>query len=94
MGGQLAGDVDHALRNVDNAPHALSCIAGLGGRPVTRSALREAIPQGQKEPWEGMYFLDLESEGRERGGRAYELDSAVPDRPPKTSCADIRAPGR
>ncbi len=60
MGGQLAGDVDHTLRNVDNAPHALSCIAGLGGRPVTRSALREAFNKAKKAPWEGMYFLDLD----------------------------------
>ena len=59
MGGQLAADVDHILGNVDSAPHALSCIAGLGGRPITRSALREAFHKAKKEPWEGMYFLDL-----------------------------------
>ena len=59
MGGQLAADVDHALRNVEGSPHALSCIAGLGGRPVTRASLREMFRKATKEPWEGMYFLDL-----------------------------------
>ncbi len=59
MGGQLAADVDHALRNVDGAPHALSCIAGLGGRPITRASLRELFRKARKEPWEGMLFLDL-----------------------------------
>jgi pyruvate ferredoxin oxidoreductase alpha subunit len=59
MGGQLAADVDHILGNVDSAPHALSCITGLGGRPITRSALREAFHKAKEEPWEGMYFLDL-----------------------------------
>jgi pyruvate ferredoxin oxidoreductase alpha subunit len=59
MGGQLAADVDHALRNDAKAPHALSCIAGLGGRPVTRSALRGLFRRAKKDPWEGMHFLDL-----------------------------------
>ncbi len=59
MGGQLAGDVDHTMRNIEGSPHALSCIAGLGGRPITRSALRTMFLKAKNEPWEGMQFLDL-----------------------------------
>ena len=59
MGGQLAGDVDHTMRNIEGSPHALSCIAGLGGRPITRSALRAMFLKAKNEPWEGMLFLDL-----------------------------------
>ncbi|MDE2492575.1 MAG: pyruvate ferredoxin oxidoreductase [Alphaproteobacteria bacterium] len=59
MGGQLAADVDHALRNVDRAPQALSVIAGLGGRPVSRASLRGIFRKAKTEPWEGMHFLDL-----------------------------------
>jgi pyruvate ferredoxin oxidoreductase alpha subunit len=59
MGGQLAGDVDHTMRNIEGSPHALSCIAGLGGRPITRSALRAMFLKAKNEPWEGMQFLDL-----------------------------------
>ena len=59
MGGQLAGDVDHTMRNIEGSPHALSCIAGLGGRPITRSALRTMFLKAKNEPWEGMLFLDL-----------------------------------
>ncbi len=59
MGGQLAADVDHSLRNAEGAPHVLSCIAGLGGRPITRASLREIFRKAKTQPWHGMHFLDL-----------------------------------
>jgi pyruvate ferredoxin oxidoreductase alpha subunit len=59
MGGQLANNVDLALRNTPAAPHVHSVIAGLGGRPVTRAALQRVFLRAEAQPWEGMHFLDL-----------------------------------
>ncbi|MGB7914544.1 MAG: pyruvate ferredoxin oxidoreductase [Rhodomicrobium sp.] len=59
MGGQLANDVDAALRNLPRAPRLHSAVAGLGGRPVTRQSLRGLFRQAATDPWEGTHFLDL-----------------------------------
>lgn len=59
MGGQLANNVDLALRNTARAPQVHSVVAGLGGRAITRSSLRRVFRQALVEPWEGMHFLDL-----------------------------------
>ena len=59
MGGQLASNVDLALRNTPNAPHVHSVIAGLGGRPVTRASLQRVFLRAEAQPWEGAHFLDL-----------------------------------
>jgi pyruvate ferredoxin oxidoreductase alpha subunit len=59
MGGPLATDVEIALHGQSNAPRVLTCIAGLGGRPITRKSLREMFKKAKKEPWDGMLFLDL-----------------------------------
>jgi pyruvate ferredoxin oxidoreductase alpha subunit len=58
-GGPLATDVEHALIGLTNAPRVLSCIAGLGGRAITRASLRDLFKKAKKEPWNGMLFLDL-----------------------------------
>jgi len=59
MGGQLANNVDLALRNTPNAPQVHSAVAGLGGRPITRPSLRKLFRQAMAQPWEGIQFLDL-----------------------------------
>jgi len=59
MGGQLASNVDLALRNTPNAPQVHSVIAGLGGRPVTRASLQRVFLRAEAQPWEGAHFLDL-----------------------------------
>jgi pyruvate ferredoxin oxidoreductase alpha subunit len=59
MGGQLANNVDLALRNTPNAPQVHSVIAGLGGRPVTRASLHRVFSRAEAQPWEGAHFLDL-----------------------------------
>ena len=59
MGGQLANNVDLALRNVAGAPRVHSAVAGLGGRPITRSSLHRLFRQTLVQPWEGVHFLDL-----------------------------------
>src|SRR3954447_20970582 len=59
MGGQLANNVDLALRNVAGAPQVHSAVAGLGGRPITRSSLHRLFRQALVQPWEGVHFLDL-----------------------------------
>jgi len=59
MGGQLANNVDFALRNTARAPQVHSVVAGLGGRAITRSSLQRVFRQALVEPWEGMHFLDL-----------------------------------
>jgi len=59
MGGQLANNVDLALRNMAGAPHVHSVIAGLGGRPILRSSLRKIFRRAAEKPWSGMHFLDL-----------------------------------
>ena len=73
MGGQLADNVGSALRNLPGAPRLHSAVAGLGGRPITRSALHELFRRATVQPWEGTHFLDLNERvvGREihRKGR-------------------------
>jgi pyruvate ferredoxin oxidoreductase alpha subunit len=59
MGGQLANNVDLALRNMPKAPQVHSAVAGLGGRPITRPSLRRLFRQALVQPWEGIHFLDL-----------------------------------
>jgi pyruvate ferredoxin oxidoreductase alpha subunit len=59
MGGQLANNVDLALRNAADAPQVHSVIAGLGGRAITRTSLEWVFRQASAEPWEGPHFLDL-----------------------------------
>jgi pyruvate ferredoxin oxidoreductase alpha subunit len=59
MGGQLANNIDLALRNATDAPQVHSAIAGLGGRPITRASLSQLFRQALVQPWEGMHFVDL-----------------------------------
>jgi pyruvate ferredoxin oxidoreductase alpha subunit len=59
MGGQLANNVDVALRNLPHGPRLHSAVAGLGGRPITRPSLHRLFRQAVSEPWEGTHFLDL-----------------------------------
>ena len=59
MGGQLANNIDLALRNVAGAPQVHSAVAGLGGRAITRSSLHRLFRQALVQPWEGLHFLDL-----------------------------------
>jgi pyruvate ferredoxin oxidoreductase alpha subunit len=59
MGGQLANNVDLALRNTPYAPQVHSVIAGLGGRPITRQSLHKVLRRALMQPWEGAHFLDL-----------------------------------
>jgi len=59
MGGQLANNVDAALRNLPRAPRLHSAVAGLGGRPITRQSLHRLFRQAATKPWEGTHFLDL-----------------------------------
>jgi pyruvate ferredoxin oxidoreductase alpha subunit len=58
-GGQLANNVDLALRNVAGAPQVHSAIAGLGGRTITRASLHRLFRQALVQPWEGAQFVDL-----------------------------------
>ena len=59
MGGQLANDVCVALRNLPRPPRLHSSVAGLGGRPITRTSLPRLFRQASVQPWEGTNFLDL-----------------------------------
>ena len=59
MGGQLANNVDLALRNTAGAPQVHSVVAGLGGRPITRQSLHKVLRRALVQPWEGVHFLDL-----------------------------------
>jgi pyruvate ferredoxin oxidoreductase alpha subunit len=59
LGGPLANDVDMALRNLPHAPQLHSAIAGLGGRAITRAALKKLFVDAVERPWEGARFLDL-----------------------------------
>jgi pyruvate ferredoxin oxidoreductase alpha subunit len=60
MCGQLASNVDLALRNTAGAPQVHSVIAGLGGRPITRPSLHKAFRRAEVQPWDGALFLDLD----------------------------------
>ena len=59
MGGQLADNVDGALRNLPVRPRLHSAVAGLGGRPIPRASLHRLFRQAVVQPWEGVHFLDL-----------------------------------
>jgi pyruvate ferredoxin oxidoreductase alpha subunit len=59
MGGQLANNVDLALRNSAGALQVHSVIAGLGGRPITRPSLHQLFRRALVQPWDGAHFLDL-----------------------------------
>ena len=59
MGGQLANNVDVALRNLPRPPRLHSSVAGLGGRAITRTSLHRLFRQASVQPWEGTNFLDL-----------------------------------
>ncbi len=59
VGGPLANNVDMSLRNLPRAPRLHSAVAGLGGRPITRSSLDRLFRQAAVQPWEGTHFLDL-----------------------------------
>lgn len=62
MGGQLANDVDFTMHNMTQAPPLHSVIAGLGGRPITRTSLHRVLRLARSQPWEGPHFLDLNEE--------------------------------
>jgi len=62
MGGQLANNVDLALRNTPASPQVHSVIAGLGGRAITRASLHRVFRRAEAQPWEGPHFLDLNEE--------------------------------
>jgi pyruvate ferredoxin oxidoreductase alpha subunit len=62
MGGQLANNVDLALRNTPAAPQVHSVVAGLGGRSITRASLHRVFRRAMAQPWEGAHFLDLNEE--------------------------------
>ena len=62
MGGQLANNVDLALRNTPAAPQVHSVVAGLGGRSITRASLHRVFRRAIAQPWEGAHFLDLNEE--------------------------------
>lgn len=59
MGGPLANDVGAAVANLVTAPKVHSAIAGLGGRPITKSALHRLFREALAGGWDGTHFLDL-----------------------------------
>jgi pyruvate ferredoxin oxidoreductase alpha subunit len=59
MGGPLASNVAIALRELPRGPKLHSAVAGLGGRPVTKTSLLRLFRQAAIQPWNGVHFLDL-----------------------------------
>jgi pyruvate ferredoxin oxidoreductase alpha subunit len=57
LGGTLASNVRMALRG-DGVP-VLTAIAGLGGRPITRSSLRGLFERAERDELDETTFLDL-----------------------------------
>ncbi len=67
MGGQLANNVDLALRNIAGAPQVHSVVAGLGGRPITRPSLHRLFRRALVQPWEGRAFPRSQRDDRRQG---------------------------
>lgn len=71
VGGVVSQDVRLALRPVAApGPAVYDVVAGLGGRPVTRTALRRLLDDvlaGRLDP-HGLHFLDLDHDLLERAG--------------------------
>ncbi|MBV9268716.1 MAG: hypothetical protein JO061_21285 [Acidobacteriaceae bacterium] len=64
MGGILAADVHMATQS--NPVRIFSVIAGLGGRPITRSSLRRVFETAMDDALGQLTFLDLQTELIER----------------------------
>lgn len=47
-GGALAADVKTALYHLEDRPLVLGCLAGLGGREITRNTVKEIVARAQK----------------------------------------------
>jgi pyruvate ferredoxin oxidoreductase alpha subunit len=57
LGGTLASNVRMALRGAGTS--VLTCIAGLGGRPITKASLRPVFEAAERDELEDVTFLDL-----------------------------------
>ncbi len=57
LGGVLASNVRMALRGVETS--VLTCIAGLGGRTITKASLREIFEAAERDELEDVTLLDL-----------------------------------
>ncbi|HEX8919599.1 MAG TPA: pyruvate ferredoxin oxidoreductase [Chloroflexota bacterium] len=57
LGGVLASNVRMALRGAGTS--VLTCIAGLGGRPITKASLRPFFEAAERDELEDVTFLDL-----------------------------------
>ena len=93
MGGQLANNVDVALRNLPRRRGFTPAVAGLGGRAITRASLHRLFRQAACSPGKARNFLDLNERvvGREIH-RTRKNPAAGPT--PKTSCGKWRNPAR
>jgi pyruvate ferredoxin oxidoreductase alpha subunit len=57
LGGNLASNVRMALRGEGSA--VLTCIAGLGGRPITKKSLRGLFEKAERDELDDVTFLDM-----------------------------------
>ncbi len=57
LGGMLGAHIDMSLRHVTLPIH--NVIGGLGGRPITRTSLREMLAKAMSGELEPLHFLDL-----------------------------------
>lgn len=57
LGGVLASNVRMALRGEPTS--VLTCIAGLGGRPITKASLRPLFEAAERDELDDLTFLDL-----------------------------------
>jgi pyruvate ferredoxin oxidoreductase alpha subunit len=64
LGGEFASNVRWALRGLNTRVYSI--VGGLGGRPITRPALRTAFERGVRDGLEETTFLDLNREVVER----------------------------
>ena len=64
LGGALASNVRRALRGRAIPVHTV--IAGLGGRPVTRAALRPVFESAARDALDDLVFLDLDNAAIDR----------------------------
>ena len=89
MGGQLANNVDVALRNMPRR-----AAAAFGGRRLRRPPDHAGVAAplfrpASVQPWEGTHFLDLNERVVGREIHRARKGAGARDRPPRTSCAEL-----
>ena len=92
MGGQLANNVDVALRNLPRPPRLHSSVAGLGGRADHPRLAASSVPAGQRAALGRHAIFSTSTNASSAAKSIAPARPGARDRPPKTFCASWPKP--